>query len=1140
HARRPDGSDYPREACPHLGVLRTARAIEVNDHFLRSDGTSFPVSCRTAPILREGDVIGLAYAFHDISAHVEAERERDRAAARVNQILESIGEAFLAVDRDWRVTYLNHHAKLVTRALGGAGGEEAVGRELWDLFPTIVGTRFEEAYRRAMRDRVAAHVEGELPPFDAWFEISVYPWAEGLSFFFRDITERRRAQQALQRSEARYRALVGATAQVVWTTDANGQLLLGWEDWARVTGQTRDQMERAGWLDAVHPDDRARVETTWRRALDAQQPYEHEFRLRVRDGSYRHYRGRGVPVVDGEGVLLEWVGTASDITERKRAEEERARILEREREAREVAQRAERRAALLARASAVLAESLDHEQALKELARIAVPELADWCSIHLRGSDGRIRRLVAAHADPSKEEVMRAIDARYAPDPNAPAGSARVIATGRAEYHPRVDDALLARVAQDEQHLELLRRADIRSALMVPIGARGRTFGSLALACAREDPYTPEDVAMAEDLGRRAGLAVDNARLRQSLRQGGDARDAAEARYAALVNSIRGHAVYALDLDGIITSWNPGVLRTKGYTKDEFIGLPFETLFTPEDRESGRPQHELAEALRSGHFTGRGWRQRKDGTRFWAEVELDLVRDEEGRPVGFVKVMRDVTDEHARLEEAQRERLLVESVAEYAIYMLDPEGRIVTWNAGARRLEGYTRDEILGNHYSIFFPPEAIERDVPMRNLLRAREQGVHEEEGWRVRKDGSRYLAHVTLRAVRDAEGRLMGFAKVTRDITDRQTEERRLSERARRQAAVADLGILALQGESLTRLFEEAVERLRDVLSVDYTKVLELEPDGRSLVLRAGRGWHAHVVPGESRVSAGSDSQAGHTLEVGTPVVVEDMRAEQRFRGPSLLVEHGVVSGMSAIIHGRSMPWGVLGVHVRSHRMFDEDDVDFLQSVANVLAQGIQRRQVEEELERRVQDRTAKLEQAVRDLETFANTASHDLRAPLRGTAELARILREEYASGMDATGRELVDRIARENQKATRLVHDLLAYARSTRKEIRWELVDVSAMAQEVLDEVVERHPERRVEARIQPGLAARADPTLLRIALNNLLSNATKYSSGQPEPVIELFATEEDGETAYHVRDNGVGFSEEEAGRLFRPFSRLSTA
>ncbi|HEY7386251.1 MAG TPA: PAS domain S-box protein [Beijerinckiaceae bacterium] len=255
-----------------------------------------------------------------------------------------------------------------------------------------------------------------------------------------------------------------------------------------------------------------------------------------------------------------------------------------------------------------------------------------------------------------------------------------------------------------------------------------------------------------------------------------------EGAFQLLVSAITDYAIYMLDPTGIVTSWNAGAQRFKGYMAPEIIGQHFSRFYTDEDRQAGLPARVLEIARREGRYENEGWRVRKDGTRFWAHVIIDAIRDPAGELVGFAKITRDLSERKLATEALKRSeeqfRLLVNGVTDYAIYMLDPQGRITNWNSGAERIKGYRLDEIIGEHFSKFYGVEDRERGEPQRGLEIAAREGRFEKEGWRIRKDGTRFWANVVIDAVRDDAGELIGFAKITRDVTERKEAERSLEQ--------------------------------------------------------------------------------------------------------------------------------------------------------------------------------------------------------------------------------------------------------------------------------------------------------------------------------------------------------------------------
>jgi PAS domain S-box-containing protein len=274
-------------------------------------------------------------------------------------------------------------------------------------------------------------------------------------------------------------------------------------------------------------------------------------------------------------------------------------------------------------------------------------------------------------------------------------------------------------------------------------------------------------------------MASEKTENQPSLK-GSEAVHQSEERYRLLVSNVRDYAIFLLDPNGIILTWNTGAENLKGYKPHEVIGQHFSKFYTQPDLDRNHPQHELEIAKETGRYEEEGWRIKKDGSTFWANIVITRLNDENGNHIGFAKITRDLT-ERKRAEEALREseerfRLIVQSVKDYAIIMLDPEGKITSWNEGARRLKGWEANEIIGQHFSKFYDKHEIESGKCEYELEEAAATGQFEDEGWRQRKDGTKFWANVIITALRDAQGKLRGFSKVTRDMTERKRAEDKL----------------------------------------------------------------------------------------------------------------------------------------------------------------------------------------------------------------------------------------------------------------------------------------------------------------------------------------------------------------------------
>ncbi|WP_276496789.1 PAS domain-containing sensor histidine kinase [Pontibacter litorisediminis] len=255
--------------------------------------------------------------------------------------------------------------------------------------------------------------------------------------------------------------------------------------------------------------------------------------------------------------------------------------------------------------------------------------------------------------------------------------------------------------------------------------------------------------------------------------------------YRLLVQGVHDYAIFLLSPTGYIQTWNAGAEKIKGYKPEEIIGKHFSTFYPDEANNIGHPEMELKHATEHGRFEEEGWRLKKDGSRFWANVVITAIRSNVDKHlIGFSKITRDLTDrkmlesklsktmEELR-ESEERARLMTEGVRDYAIFMLTPEGRVASWNHGAEKIKGYKAEEIIGQHFSVFYPEEARQRNYTDYEISRAIQDGRFEDEGWRVRKDGSTFWANVLITPVYNAEKKLIGFTKITRDVSEKRKNE-------------------------------------------------------------------------------------------------------------------------------------------------------------------------------------------------------------------------------------------------------------------------------------------------------------------------------------------------------------------------------
>lgn len=448
--------------------------------------------------------------------------------------------------------------------------------------------------------------------------------------------------------------------------------------------------------------------------------------------------------------------------------------------------------------------------------------------------------------------------------------------------------------------------------------------------------------------------------------------------FQLMVQSIQDYAVFMLDPAGRIATWNLGAQRLKGYSAEEIIGSHFSRFYPEEDKAAAKPQRELDKAEREGVARDEGWRIRKDGSRFWAYVVITALRDAQGTLVGYAKVTRDMTEkllaEEAVRKSEERLRIMIDAVKDYAIYMLDPNGNIATWNSGAEHLKGYRASEIIGAHLSKFYTDEDVISGRPAWEIETAVRLGRVQDEGWRVRKNGSKFWANVVLTALRDKEGNLIGFTKVTKDATER----------------------------------KEAEEALKNAYA---------------------------------------------------------------------------------------------------------------------------------ELEQRVQERTSELLRSNKELEQFTYVASHDLQEPIRKIITYSERLAHR---AMDDDEKAHLNKLSAAGYRLREVVQDLLNYSQVSQTQPAYEWVNLAELLEEVQSDLEVRIAETGTEIRYETLPEIKGNRGQLRHLFQNMLSNAMKFVKKGTAPVIEIKTRVIPGEAVeVSISDNGIGIDPKYTDKIFRPFHRLHT-
>ena len=562
-----------------------------------------------------------------------------------------------------------------------------------------------------------------------------------------------------------------------------------------------------------------------------------------------------------------------------------------------------------------------------------------------------------------------------------------------------------------------------------------------------------------------------------------------ENSFRILVNTVRDYGIFMLDPTGRVISWNTGAEIIKGYKANEIIGSHFSRFYTPEAVARGFPDHELVVAAETGRFEDEGWRVKKDGSRFWANVIITALRNEQGVLIGYSKVTRDLTErrqqQEALRESEERFRSLIEGVRDYAIFMLDPKGFVTTWNAGAQKIKGYEAQEIIGSHFSRFYEADAIRTGYPDHELRAATLDGRWQDEGWRVRKDGSRFWANVLITAVRDARGKLIGFSKITRDLTERRQHEAELRREQERFRLLVD--------------------------GVTEYAIIMLDKDGVVTSWNAGaqriKGFTAEQILGK------------HISHFYTS---EDITANKPWQDLAQAREHGRVTDEGwRVRKDGSLFWA--GTVVTSLRDSDGKHHGF----AKVTQDLTERRHAET------------LAETAQRMHEFIAMLAHELRNPLAPIRNAVALMGRKGLK--DPTLESMRQTIDRQSIHLTRLLDELLDVNRIARGHFSIErnpldLHDIISRAIETTRPLIDTLGHRFQTVLPEGPIPVSGDAVRLTQALVNILNNAAKYTPRGGD--IRLSVTVRSGDVEIRTLDNGMGMDRSVLERVFDLFMQVN--
>jgi PAS domain S-box-containing protein len=614
--------------------------------------------------------------------------------------------------------------------------------------------------------------------------------------------------------------------------------------------------------------------------------------------------------------------------------------------------------------------------------------------------------------------------------------------------------------------------------------------------------------ALGPDPDRALAIIEDVTQEKEAL----EAREADARRFQVLIAKIS-DGISLVGPNGMVTWQSPSAFQMFGHSHEEVLGRSGLDFIHPDDLAQIAPGFADLMASPGKSLVAEVRIRHQDGSWRWTEVVgTNLLEDPDVHAVVFI--YRDITQRNEALEQIRFQASLLSQVRN-AVLATDADFRIVYWNDYAATMYGWKFSEVRGKSIRDFLiSPDA--RQVFEGTARRIRENGHWQGEQTMARKDGSRFPTAVTVTALRDRAGAIIGFVGVTVDISERVKAQHDLEARARQQAAIADLGQKALAEPRLTALMNEALQTLTRTLAVEYASVLELDPDGTAFGIRAKVGWDLPLgarIPNDPK-----ENLAAYTLLAAAPVIMENAATETRFKVPGLFTERSISSGITVVISGRTGPFGILSANAKSPRAFSPDDIDFCTAIANVIASAIERSRVEKELAEN--DRLASMGQ-------LAAYVAHEVNTPLTNISLLAsNIARREK----DPEVLRKLDAIGEQRRKATAIITDLVDVPRQS--TLRRAPEDIRTVIAAAVKQVTPfQKPE--VSLRVETGgraVFANIDTVQIRDVFVNLLRNALQATS---HGSVTVRLTELPGFLFASVEDTGTGMPPEVVEQLFHP-------
>jgi two-component system, sensor histidine kinase and response regulator len=851
-----------------------------------------------------------------------------------------------------------------------------------------------------------------------------------------------RARELVQ-SDYRHRFLADTMPQIIWAAKPDGNVDYFNQRWINYTGLSLDETKNWDWKRVVHPDDLDHSIACWTKSITTGCDYEVEYRFkRGSDGAYRWHLGRAFAQRNDKGEVIEWVGTCTDIDDHKQARQQlEKRVAER---TAELAGARERLQAVLDAAThvSIIATTPEGRITLfnagaEQLLGYREEEMIDKqipAILHLESE-------VVARGQELSEELGRPIS-----------GFDVFVEPAR---HGKYDEREWTYVRKDGGHLM------VNLIVTASRDASGEITGFLGVAT---------------DVSARR-------KAEETLR-------ISEERFRLIVDAVRDYALLMLDSEGHVVSWNLGAERINGYREEEILGRHFSCFYLPEDIERGHPEEELCAAARDGRYVEEGWRVRKDGSPFWADVIITAIRDEAGKLRGFAKVTRDVTDVN-EAERKLRDQALILDLANDSIFIRDIEDRITYWNRGAQRLYGWSKEEAIGRFTHFLLRTEFPQPIEVIRGQLLA--QGHWKGELVHTRRDGSRAIVASSWTLQRDESDEPISVIEMNEDITARKESEQELA---------------------------QSRERLNVILnsSLDGVIVYEAERDEAGAI----RDFRFTMVnpTAEKLLGMTASDLLGRSLIETFPSIVTDGLFDRLVR----ITGEGGNEDFEYMSMRRSTPrwYRIAGVKLGD---------GLVMSYTEITARKQTERQLREAKERAESADTAKGE--------FLANMSHEIRTPMNGVLGMTGLLLD---TGLDAEQRSLAETIRTSAESLLSLINGILDFSKIEAGKLTFEELDFNLrkVVEDTMEMMAAQAQAKGIElvSSVEPDAVVhlRGDPGRVHQLLTNLIGNAIKFTkSGEVATRVTIDSeSETDVIVRFEIRDTGVGISRQAKARLFQPF------